>query len=790
MSTQVTPLTLSTIQMCERNIMNILQHPKKIASLTAIAISSCLFIGQAHAQNNLPPPQANPPANPPANSQNAPDDQNYEPPSRIARVGYSYGNISFADAGSNQWVPLLANRPISTGDSVSVPDGGRAELQVGANAVRLNERTRISFITLNDENTQIQLSQGSLVLRVRALQERENFEVSTPNLSFSIQEPGEYRININEDNTSTVMVRRGVGVAQGDRDVITLREGEQTRFSGTNLNHTQIVRVPPFDTFDQWAADRDRAEDNSISARYVPRDMVGYQQLDEYGNWDTHLEYGAIWYPRGISVGWAPYRDGKWVWVAPWGWTWVDRSPWGFAPYHYGRWAYVGKRWGWVPGRYERHHRAVYAPALVAWVGIGSGGLNAGINLSSRHSHGPSVSWFPLGPGEVYRPHYTRSSRYIQHMNQTVIVNHTTVINRQSRDNDSYRNDRYRNQHVHNAVTSVPTQTFVRGDHVFPASSALRPSDTKNMRVNLDGPNLTPDKNNRFGDARPRNWQENDQFRSRPVITGPNRGEPIKINDAGRINRYDDNRSDERPARNDRFDRSNKTELRSENGLAIPNTTPQSRNLNTPDRSNSNAHRFERPAQTESRGFNQAVTAPVQNTSIATQPQPSSNSGIRTVEEMSAERQNQRIRIDRMDPTSSQQRDRWEDSNRDATRASISTQRQDPIREYRNNANTNQNVNPVPNANAEMTVNRPANISNERNAERFERRVERAPERIQERIQERPQAAMPREMPQPRQEVRMAEPRRETAPVMRVERPEREKSSENKKESKREVHEQ
>jgi hypothetical protein len=787
MSTQVVPLTLSTIQMCERNIMNILQHPKKIASLTALAIGSWFVISAAQAQNNLPPPPQSSASN---NVQNGTEDQNYEPPSRVARVGYAFGNISFADAGSNQWVPLLANRPISTGDSVSVPDGGRAELQVGANALRLHERTRVSFITLNDENTQIQLSQGSLVLRVRALQERENFEINTPNLSFSIQEPGEYRINVNDDNTSTVMIRRGIGVAQGDRDIITLREGEQTRFSGTNLNHTQIARVPPFDSFDQWAADRDRAEENSISARYVPRDMVGYQQLDEYGIWDTHVEYGAIWYPRGISVGWAPYRDGKWVWVAPWGWTWVDRAPWGFAPYHYGRWAYVGKRWGWVPGRYERHHRAVYAPALVAWVGVGSGGLSAGINLSSRHSHGPSVSWFPLGPGEVYHPHYTRSSRYIQHVNQTVIVNHATVINRSTRGYDTYRNDRYRNQHVHNAITSVPTQTFVRGDHVFPASSSLRTSDTKNIRVNLDGPNLVPEKNNRFGDARPRNWQENDQLRSRPTISGSSRGEPIKINDAGRINRYDDhrsdNRSDNRTIDNDRFGRADRTEvrrpeIRTESSLATPNTIPQSRSLNATDRSSANAQRFERPTQTESRGFNSAESIPQQNATIATQAPNNSSSGIRTVEEMSAERNNQRIRINRIDP----------------------------IREYRNDVNSNPTVNPMPQSNAEMSVNRPVNISNERNVERVDRfdradrsdrierrvdRADRAPERMQERIQERPQATIQREMPreisQPRQEVRMAEPRRETAPVMRVERPEREKTSENKKESRREVHEQ
>ncbi|MBC3807540.1 hypothetical protein H8K52_09305 [Undibacterium seohonense] len=753
--------------------MNMLQFSKKICSFTALTVSACLPFAYVAAQSSPPP-------NSSINTQN---EQNDEPPSRIARVGYSFGNISFADAGSNEWVPLLSNRPISTGDSVSVPDGGRAELQVGANALRLHERTRISFINLNDDSTQIQLSQGSLVVRVRALQERENFEINTPNLSFSIQEPGEYRINVNDDNTSTVIIRRGVGVAQGDRDIITLREGEQTRFSGTNLNHTQIVRVPPFDTFDQWAADRDRAEDNSISARYVPRDMVGYQQLDEYGNWDTHNEYGAIWYPRGISVGWAPYRDGKWVWVAPWGWTWIDRSPWGFAPYHYGRWAYVGKRWGWVPGRYERHHRPVYAPALVAWVGVGSGGLNAGINLNTRHTHGPSVSWLPLGPGEVYRPHYTRSNRYIQNMNQTIVINNTTVIHKNDRkkhDDNNYRD--YRNQHVQNAVTSVPTQTFVRGEHVFPASSTLRGSDIKHMRIDDDVSRIAPEKNNRFGDARPRNWQENDQFRARPVITGPNRSDAIKLNDGNTDTRYDGNRNNNRD--NYRDNRGLNAPVQTQ--IPSPNTV-RSTELN--NRNEFNGNRFERRQQNETQGLN----TPIQ----AQQPQlvvPNST-GIKTVEEMNIERNNHRIRAERFDPSVQTQRDRFDDSNR----AVLNQPRQEPPREIRT----------TPPINAGMPVSRPVETSdertverngernfdriNERNAERNERRFERGAERMPERMSDRAQPIQ-REMPQtPRPEARMPEPKF-VAPEIRRETPvkaeKQEREHGNKRESSRDIREQ
>src|SRR6266849_2839587 len=86
--------------------------------------------------------------------------------------------------------------------------------------------------------------------------------------------------------------------------------------------------------------------------------------------------YGAVWYPQAVPADWAPSRYGHWRWVEPWGWTWIDDQPWGFAPFHYGRWAYIGNRWGWTPGVIVA--RPVYAPALVAFIG----GANWSLSLS------------------------------------------------------------------------------------------------------------------------------------------------------------------------------------------------------------------------------------------------------------------------------------------------------------------------------------------------------------------------------------------------------------------------
>ena len=116
--------------------------------------------------------------------------------------------------------------------------------------------------------------------------------------------------------------------------------------------------------------------------------------LDDNGDWRPESSYGNVWFPH-VSAGWAPYRDGHWAWVDPWGWTWVDDEPWGYAPFHYGRWMSVEGRWGWVPGPMEV--APVYAPALVVFVGGGGG-------------FGGNMGWFPLGPREVYVPSYARES--------------------------------------------------------------------------------------------------------------------------------------------------------------------------------------------------------------------------------------------------------------------------------------------------------------------------------------------------------------------------------------------
>ncbi len=129
-----------------------------------------------------------------------------------------------------------------------------------------------------------------------------------------------------------------------------IEEGQSVTFSDAQLHNYESNPVPQPDDFDSFCFERDNRWDQSKSRSYVSEDVIGYQDLDDNGDWSDVPEYGNVWYPTTVSLGWTPYRNGHWGWVGAYGWTWIDDAPWGFAPFHYGRWAYIGNRWGWCPG--------------------------------------------------------------------------------------------------------------------------------------------------------------------------------------------------------------------------------------------------------------------------------------------------------------------------------------------------------------------------------------------------------------------------------------------------------
>lgn len=427
-------------------------------------------------------------------AQEAPDNgaiaPSEDPPGRAARLSYLTGTVSFQPGGVEDWVPATPNRPLTAGDRLWTETGSRAELQTGSAALRLNARTNFTFLNLNDATTQVQISAGTLSVRLRRLDQNEVFEIDTPHAAFTLLSPGEYRVDVNEQGDSTLLtVRAGQGeAATTDDRIVPLGPRTQARILGT-ADSAPIIDTrdaPVGDGFDNFCMDRDRREDRSESARHISREVPGYADLDDHGVWREDAQYGWIWAPR-VDPGWAPYHNGHWAWISPWGWTWVDDAPWGFAPFHYGRWAFVGAGWVWVPG--PPAVRPVYAPALVAWVG--GPRFSVGIAIGGGAA---AVGWFPLGPGEVWVPAYRASPVYFNRVNvsNTVVVNRVNITNVYNNvyvnKTTNVTNVTYVNQRVNGAVTAVPQSAMVSGRPVSQAAVRVPQTAVESSQVQQAAP--------------------------------------------------------------------------------------------------------------------------------------------------------------------------------------------------------------------------------------------------------------------------------------------------------------
>ncbi len=414
-----------------------------------------------------------------------------DPPGRVAQLNYFDGPVSFAPAGFEQWAGAVLNRPLTQGDRLWNDAGARSELHIGSTALRLDAQTSLALSTLDDQTVQLGLTQGSLIARVRSLPPDQRFEIDTPNLAFTASQPGSYRLDVDPDaGTTRVTVQVGSAVVYGsDGGAVSLNAREQITFAGVDLAQVAGQTAPALDPFDRWAAARDLDEDRSIAARYVPREVIGYQQLDAYGDWENDPAYGAVWVPRVAVADWAPYRVGHWASIAPWGWTWIDDAPWGFAPFHYGRWAQRGARWCWVPG--DAAVRPVYAPALVGFVGGTAGAVNFGIAVGGAVQ--PGVAWFPLAPGEAWRPGYRASPAYVRNVNRGGLRHNATQT--------ANGPPGYRYQHLPAAVTAVTVAAFAQGQHLRGNARPVAAADLQRARV-VAPPAPTRDPRSVFGASR------------------------------------------------------------------------------------------------------------------------------------------------------------------------------------------------------------------------------------------------------------------------------------------------
>jgi len=379
-----------------------------------------------------------------------------DPPARVGRLSLIEGDVTFHDTATHEASPATLNWPVTGGVALSTAPGAHAEVRIGSTAIRLDGATALEFTQVDDQAIRLRLEYGAATLRVRSREVAGEIVLETQDARVSPGDAGRYRVDAGrQPDTTAITVFEGAASVDANGIAIAVQPGRRAEVGSGRARVVDAFT----DEFDGWTLARDRGDDVAQSPRYVSPETSGYESLAAYGDWRTTPEYGPVWYPRAVPVGWAPYRAGRWAWVEPWGWTWIDAAPWGFAPFHYGRWALVGGVWGWVPGAFVA--RPVYAPALVGW--IGRPGWSVSVTIGSV----PAVGWFPLAPREVFVPAYRASPVYVRNVNITQVTNvNVNVVQ-----------PRYAYRELERAVTVVPAATVAGGAPVERSAVRVRHGD-------------------------------------------------------------------------------------------------------------------------------------------------------------------------------------------------------------------------------------------------------------------------------------------------------------------------
>jgi DNA segregation ATPase FtsK/SpoIIIE-like protein len=410
-----------------------------------------------------------------------------DPPARVGRVSLIEGTLAYYGPGDAEWSAAKVNLPAATGGWFATDPQSRAQLRAGANSLNLANDSQLNIVDLAENFVQLALAQGRIDLNLRRAAWRKNevVEVDMARGGVWLLEPGTYKVEAGgaDQPTRVVVFEGSARFAGGGLDRV-VKAGEALLLTGADTLTATVEPAAP-DEFTNWCRQHDYREQRVVKARHVSPGMTGFEELEEHGSWRTVSGYGPVWFPQAVQPDWTPYRHGSWVWVEPWGWNWVDDEPWGFAPSHYGRWAQVDERWGWVPGEFVSE--PVYAPALVAYL------PPPAIEAAVPFDAGPPVGWFPLAPGEIYWPAYTRDPTYIRDVNITnVNVARITQVTRAmlaqpgiADPPPSVREQRFANRL---AATVVPAPVVVTSAPVAPAAMWIRPEALRQARATVAPP--------------------------------------------------------------------------------------------------------------------------------------------------------------------------------------------------------------------------------------------------------------------------------------------------------------
>src|ERR1700730_2335467 len=168
-----------------------------------------------------------------------------DPPSRVARISFLVGTVSFQPGGEGDWGSAARNRPVTVGDKLCTDRASRAELQAGQASIHLGSMTALSFLNLDENIVQVRIAEGAINFRVRELREGDLYEVDTPNLAFTVKQAGAFRVEVSENGEATsVTAIRGEGEVTAGGKTYAVHAGDRAEFDGVDNPEYSVAAAP------------------------------------------------------------------------------------------------------------------------------------------------------------------------------------------------------------------------------------------------------------------------------------------------------------------------------------------------------------------------------------------------------------------------------------------------------------------------------------------------------------------------------------------------------------------
>jgi hypothetical protein len=228
------------------------------------------------------------------------------PAVNTGRITHSVGRVSIQPGGKGDWIKASPGLELSVGDNLWADMNAEVEIRADETIVMVGPETSMSFDQINDSNIKVNLRLGSVIVQIPPTDEFKHCEIGTPNLRFTLNESGDYRIDVNgEGNETDITAKQGHGLAIIDGTPYKVVAGQQVRFKTREHLEVEVGEIPEPDSFDLWASNHDQSDHDDEEVADVRADPALTESASRRV-WESNGDAGHWVYIEDIGPAWVP----------------------------------------------------------------------------------------------------------------------------------------------------------------------------------------------------------------------------------------------------------------------------------------------------------------------------------------------------------------------------------------------------------------------------------------------------------------------------------------------------